>query len=119
VNVLYFTGAYRADSMVSHTHGDLVAALRDRGVAMEIVTIGSPSQPQAMRTARSPRHAGDLSPPSLQSPRSLPARVERPVVAVRPLTQLVVAEGSLDPFALPRAQSVASASGLTITASAG
>jgi hypothetical protein len=52
VNVLYFTGAYRADSMVSQTHGDLVAALRDRGMAIEILTIGSPSHPQAMRTER-------------------------------------------------------------------
>ncbi len=48
MRVLYFTGAYRADSMASHTHGDLVAALRDRGIGMEIVTIGAPDQRQAI-----------------------------------------------------------------------
>lgn len=45
MRVLYFTGAYRDDSMVSHSHGDLVAALRARGVAMEMLTFGPSSQP--------------------------------------------------------------------------
>lgn len=44
MRVLYFTGAYRPDSMVSHTHGELVAALRARGVAMEIATVGARDQ---------------------------------------------------------------------------
>jgi glycosyltransferase involved in cell wall biosynthesis len=44
MRVLYFTGAYRPDSMVSHTHGELVAALRARGVEMEIATIGARDQ---------------------------------------------------------------------------
>ncbi len=44
MRVLYFTGAYRADSMASHTHGDLVAALRQRGVTVDILTIGPADQ---------------------------------------------------------------------------
>jgi glycosyltransferase involved in cell wall biosynthesis len=48
MRVLYFTGAYRPDSMVSHTHGELVAALRARGVTMEIATIGTRDQPDAI-----------------------------------------------------------------------
>ncbi len=52
MRVLYFTGAYRPDSMVSHTHGELVAALRARGVAMEIATIGTRDQPEAIVRAR-------------------------------------------------------------------
>ena len=48
MRVLYFTGAYRPDSMVSHTHGELVAALRARGVAMEIATIGARDQSDAI-----------------------------------------------------------------------
>ncbi|MGI8857047.1 MAG: glycosyltransferase family 4 protein [Thermomicrobiales bacterium] len=48
MRVLYFTGAYRPDSMVSHTHGELVAALRARGVAMEIATIGARDQPEPL-----------------------------------------------------------------------
>lgn len=44
MRALYFTGAYRSDSMVSHTHGELVAALRARGVAMEIATVGPRDQ---------------------------------------------------------------------------
>ena len=48
MRVLYFTGAYRPDSMVSHTHGELVAALRARGVAMEIATIGARDQATAI-----------------------------------------------------------------------
>lgn len=44
MRVLYFTGAYRSDSMVSHTHGELVAALRARGVEIEIATIGDHAQ---------------------------------------------------------------------------
>jgi glycosyltransferase involved in cell wall biosynthesis len=48
MRVLYFTGSYRPDSMVSHTHGELVAALRARGVAMEIATIGTRDQSDAL-----------------------------------------------------------------------
>ncbi|MDQ2785940.1 MAG: glycosyltransferase [Chloroflexota bacterium] len=44
MRVLYFTGAYRPDSMVSHTHGELVAALRTRGAAVEIATVGAATQ---------------------------------------------------------------------------
>ena len=44
MRVLYFTGAYRPDSMVSHTHGELVAALRARGAAIEIATVGAATQ---------------------------------------------------------------------------
>ncbi len=44
MRVLYFTGAYRPDSMVGHTHGELVAALRARGVTVEIVTVGAATQ---------------------------------------------------------------------------
>lgn len=44
MRVLYFTGAYRPDSMVSHTHGELVAALRARGAAVEIATVGAATQ---------------------------------------------------------------------------
>lgn len=54
MRALYFTGAYRPDSMISHTHGALVAALRDRGLDMEIVTIGSPRQPQAVQSSYDP-----------------------------------------------------------------
>lgn len=50
MRVLYFTGAYRPDSMVSHTHGELVAALRARGVEMEIVTVGAPGQASAVES---------------------------------------------------------------------
>ncbi|MDQ6833129.1 MAG: glycosyltransferase family 4 protein [Chloroflexota bacterium] len=60
MHVLYFTGAYRPDSMVSHTHGDLVAALRGRGISMEIVTIGSPHQSQAILTQHD-RHGTRVS----------------------------------------------------------
>jgi glycosyltransferase involved in cell wall biosynthesis len=48
MRVLYFTGAYRPDSMVSHTHGELVAALRARGADMEIATIGRRDQSEAI-----------------------------------------------------------------------
>jgi len=48
VRVLYFTGAYRPDSMASHTHGDLVAALRQRGVTVDILTIGPADQGSAV-----------------------------------------------------------------------
>lgn len=48
--VLYFTGAYRPDSMVSHTHGDLVAAMRARGVNVEMLTTAPPGQREAVRT---------------------------------------------------------------------
>ena len=48
MRVLYFTGAYRPDSMVSHTHGELVAALRARDVAVEIATVGPSTQTQAV-----------------------------------------------------------------------
>lgn len=44
MRTLYFTGAYRPDSMVSHTHGELVAALRARGVAVEIATVSATTQ---------------------------------------------------------------------------
>lgn len=44
MRVLYFTGAYRPDSMVSHTHGELVAALRARGAVVEIATVGTATQ---------------------------------------------------------------------------
>ncbi|MCA1723890.1 MAG: glycosyltransferase family 4 protein, partial [Thermomicrobia bacterium] len=44
MRVLYFTAAYRPDSMASHTHGDLVAALRARGVEMDILTISPADQ---------------------------------------------------------------------------
>ena len=44
MRVLYFTGAYRPDSMVSHTHGDLVAALRARGADVEIATVAGGEQ---------------------------------------------------------------------------
>ena len=44
MRVLYFTGAYRPDSMVSHTHGELVAALHARGAAVEIATVGTATQ---------------------------------------------------------------------------
>ncbi len=44
MRILYFTAAYRPDSMASHTHGDLVAALRARGVEMDILTIGPADQ---------------------------------------------------------------------------
>lgn len=47
MRVLYFTGAYRDDSMVSHTHGELVAALRQRGVAIELATFGAATQSAA------------------------------------------------------------------------
>lgn len=55
MRVLYFTGAYRPDSMISHTHGDLVAALRARGIALEIATTG-PSAPGATATESVDRH---------------------------------------------------------------
>jgi glycosyltransferase involved in cell wall biosynthesis len=48
MRVLYFTGAYRDDSMVSHTHGELVAELRERGVAIELATFGAATQPAAV-----------------------------------------------------------------------
>lgn len=48
MRVLYFTGSYRADSMVSHTHGDLVAALRASGVAIEMMTIAAADQRDAV-----------------------------------------------------------------------
>ena len=48
VRVLYFTGAYRPDSMASHTHGDLVAALRQRGATVDILTIGPADQGPAV-----------------------------------------------------------------------
>lgn len=48
MRVLYFTGAYRPDSMASHTHGDLVAALRQRGAMVDILTIGSADQEPAV-----------------------------------------------------------------------
>ncbi|MGI8687148.1 MAG: glycosyltransferase family 4 protein [Thermomicrobiales bacterium] len=44
MRALYFTGAYRPDSMVSHTHGELVAALRARGAVVEIATVGAATQ---------------------------------------------------------------------------
>ena len=48
MRVLYFTGAYRDDSMVSHTHGELVAALRQRGVMIELATFGTATQSAAV-----------------------------------------------------------------------
>lgn len=54
MRVLYFTGAYRQDSMVSHTHGELVAALRARGVAVEIATVGGPPQPDHVASHTDP-----------------------------------------------------------------
>jgi glycosyltransferase involved in cell wall biosynthesis len=48
MRVLYFTGAYRPDSMVSHTHGELVAALRARGAAVEIATVGGATPSDTM-----------------------------------------------------------------------
>lgn len=48
MRVLYVTGSYRPDSMVSHTHGDLVAALRARGVDSEILTFVAPDHPEAV-----------------------------------------------------------------------
>ena len=48
MRVLYITGSYRPDSMVSHTHGDLVAALRGRGVDAEIATFAAPDHAEAI-----------------------------------------------------------------------
>ena len=48
MRVLYFTGAYRQDSMISHTHGELVAALRALSVHAEIATVGPPEQGEAV-----------------------------------------------------------------------
>jgi len=50
MRVLYFTGAYRPDSMVSHTHGDLVAAIRARGVDAEMLTLAPRDQTAAVVT---------------------------------------------------------------------
>lgn len=44
MRVLYFTGAYRPDSMISHTHGELVAALRDRSVTIEMLSTAPAGQ---------------------------------------------------------------------------
>ncbi|MDQ2784796.1 MAG: glycosyltransferase family 4 protein [Chloroflexota bacterium] len=52
MRVLYFTGAYRPDSMASHTHGDLVAALRQRGATVDILTIGPADQGAAVDELR-------------------------------------------------------------------
>lgn len=48
MRVLYVTGTYRPDAMASHTHGDLVAALRQRGACVDILTIGPASQGPAV-----------------------------------------------------------------------
>ncbi len=55
MRALYFTGAYRPDSMVSHTHGDLVAAIRARGVDAEMLTLAPGDQTVAV-TARPDSH---------------------------------------------------------------
>lgn len=54
MRVLYFTGAYRQDSMVSHTHGELVAALRARGATIEIATVGGTTQSEPMASHTDP-----------------------------------------------------------------
>lgn len=56
MRVLYFTGAYRPNSMVSHTHGDLVAALRARGADVEIATLAGGEQSCAVESS-SDRHS--------------------------------------------------------------
>ena len=43
MRALYVTGAYRPDSMISHTHGELVAALRARGVTIEMLSTAPPA----------------------------------------------------------------------------
>ncbi|GEM_PF-6272646 len=73
MRVFYFTGAYRPDSMVSHTHGELVAALRARGVEIEIGTIRA-SQAGAMETYTD-QYGITVS--SLRIPRSRAGRLTR------------------------------------------
>lgn len=51
MRVLYFTGSYRPDSMVSHTHGELVTALRARGVMVEIATVGAAMQAEEIESS--------------------------------------------------------------------
>ena len=55
MRILYFTGAYRPESMVSHTHGDLVSAIRARGVAADMLTFAPGDQREAVVT-RPDRH---------------------------------------------------------------
>lgn len=74
MRVLYFTGAYRPDSMVSHTHGELVAALRARGAAVEIATIGAATQTAAVER-QTDRHGTTVW--SLAMPPSRLARLAR------------------------------------------
>ncbi len=71
MRVLYFTGAYRQDSMVSHTHGELVAALRARGAEIELATIGAATQAEAVE-----QHT-DRYGTTVWSLRPRPARLER------------------------------------------
>ncbi len=74
MRVLYFTGAYRPDSMVSHTHGDLVAALRTRGADVEIATIAGGGQATVVEPSAD-RHGTTVW--SLAVPQSLPNRLMR------------------------------------------
>jgi glycosyltransferase involved in cell wall biosynthesis len=53
MRVLYFTGAYRPDSMISHTHGELVAALRGRGVDIEMLST-APREHEPVATITDP-----------------------------------------------------------------
>ncbi len=52
MRVLYFTGTYRPDSMVSHTHGDLIAALRARGADVETATVAGGEQSRLVESSR-------------------------------------------------------------------
>jgi len=74
MRVLYFTGAYRPDSMVSHTHGDLVAALRARGADVEIATIAGGKQAETVEPSVD-RHGTTVW--SLATPRTVRARALR------------------------------------------
>lgn len=74
MRVLYFTGAYRADSMASHTHGVLVAAIRARGIAIDILTTGPHDQPTPIAQS-SDRHGTCVF--ALRPDRQLRDRVRR------------------------------------------
>ncbi len=74
MRVLYFTGAYRPDSMVSHTHGDLVAALRARGAEVEIATIAGGRQAHTVESSVD-RHGTTVW--SLATPHTVRERVMR------------------------------------------
>jgi glycosyltransferase involved in cell wall biosynthesis len=54
MRVLYFTGSYRPDSMISHTHGELVAAIRARGVQIEMLTTAPTAQQASVATITDP-----------------------------------------------------------------